>query len=398
VAVEETSGPGLCRLSKGHLQHFGGDYGGNLEIMPPIGTNKLGRIVVGTTRSDKMMGFLTNQFVQQPFKVNSEWLDIGHVDEILAFTSTSNQVIVADPTDAYALLDAISPADRSKAVFFSLGAMPFSGSASTNSTATNRLETGIDLRNQTNWNYVRIYSGLAAGQVARIKQPGGHGNGYVEVDWVWDTTSRILDGGSNTNPCIVKYMDSIAPKQSAWFRLPKKDDKYVLVEQSHFWGYMSNCLPISTAPAIITVDELLADSNLRTLNTNLAQVQINLVKSNLNAQAGGSLTFVKVPVIYFGKLSGYRLPGTSFENGRSAGAFTPGLANVQLVGGSLYFAKQFGPRDGSGDIFENVTRARLANALFVNDWWWYHCNFGEVHCGTATKRTLPGIEWWKNQP
>ena len=102
------------------------------------------------------------------------------------------------------------------------------------------------------------------------------------------------------------------------------------------------------------------------------------------------------PVIYVGRRAG-------FAAGRSVVAFTPGLANLQVVAGNLYFPMQFGPRDDTGDIFESATGARLPTAVFADDWDHYHRNEGEVHCASATKRQFlksgdPLWNWWEAQP
>ena len=101
-------------------------------------------------------------------------------------------------------------------------------------------------------------------------------------------------------------------------------------------------------------------------------------------------------MIYVGRRAG-------FAAGRSVVAFTPGLANLQVVAGNLYFPMQFGPRDDTGDIFESATGARLPTAVFADDWDHYHRNEGEVHCASATKRQFlksgdPLWNWWEAQP
>jgi hypothetical protein len=83
-------------------------------------------------------------------------------------------------------------------VFFATGANPVSGTATSTGTST-RIYTGMDLRGQ-NWHYIRIYNSSssgsgAAGQVARIKA-GGLGNGYVDIDYVWNTGSKVIDPAS----------------------------------------------------------------------------------------------------------------------------------------------------------------------------------------------------------
>jgi hypothetical protein len=66
-----------------------GDYGGNLEIIPPSDQWPLGRIIVGSPMSARTRDFFAAQVlagpnaIQEPFVVNTDWLAVGHVDEIL---------------------------------------------------------------------------------------------------------------------------------------------------------------------------------------------------------------------------------------------------------------------------------------------------------------------------
>lgn len=58
-----------------------------------------------------------------------------------------------------------------------------------------------------------------------------------------------------------------------------------------------------------------------------------------------------------------------------------------------------GPLDGMNrDIFEKVTRDRIANALFVDIWNEYHVLVGEVHCASLVRREVLGVDWWTSQP
>jgi hypothetical protein len=78
---------------------------------------------------------------------------------------------------------------------------------------------------------------------------------------------------------------------------------------------------------------------------------------------------------------------------------------------------------GSGDIggnleivppFSGGTRWQLGRVIYGNtmnnyynpdgnptlwdDWDWYHRLEGEVHCGTAARRTTFGFPWWEKLP
>ena len=36
---------------------------------------------------------------------------------------------------------------------------------------------------------------------------------------------------------------------------------------------------------------------------------------------------------------------------------------------------------------------------FIDDWYSYHQQKGEVHCGTNARRTpFPGVRWWEHRP
>lgn len=374
-----SAGTGTFQMAK-EVGGESGDYGGNLELLPANAMNKNGKIVVGTRRSTQFNDFLTSQEVQPVFPVNTHWLRVGHVDEIFGFSGNTNEVIVADPTDAYTQMTSIPAADRGKSVFFATGPIPVDGAVSSNTATPNRINTGVDHTVGPAWNYIRIYRATASGaqgQTAHIA-PGGLQNGFILVDQVWNTGSQVL-------PEVVgnygKYIhSSLAPSSVNWFASPQVGDRYVLVEDTRFWR--------TGTPSIITVEEILADSELEDLNKIDAQNEINTIRATLLAEAGMPVNFIKVPTIYIGQRLG-------FSSSKKTDALTPGLANFQSVNGKLYFPRQFGPKNSMGqDIFEKITLSRVPQALFTDDWDMYHAAMGEVHCGTNTKRVLPFLNWW----
>src|SRR5262249_15839241 len=232
---------------------------------------------------------------------------------------------------------------------------PRQETASANATANNRIETGIDLRG-TSWQYVRVYSGAGAGQIAHISTLG---NGFIQVDQVWNTTSKILDGNDNTTACAAKWAHGPqAPNQATWYNNPQAGDKYVLVENSLKW-------PTGT-PAVVTVEEVLADTEFRDLNRVDVQGRVDGVKTAVQNAAGATnLVFVSLPGLFLGKRGGFATAG--FATDRSATAFTPGLVNFQPVNGKLYMPRQFGPRNAAGnDMFEVRAQDRLPAPRFVS--------------------------------
>jgi hypothetical protein len=140
------------------------------------------------------------------------------------------------------------------------------------------------------------------------------------------------------------------------------------------------------------VPDVQTDQGVAALNLVGTQRKIDDIRAVLNTANGGPMDFVGVPVIYVGSRAG-------FDTGRSVVAFTPRLANVQVVADKLVFASQFGPRNAADeDSFEAATSTVLPNAIFADDWDLYHRLDGEVHCSSVTKRSCPGLDWWANQP
>lgn len=120
----------------GHFVVGGGvantlDSFGNLEVSPPVTvdgrTYPLGRIIVGGRRdgdlkhsSRQMMAevrqFLYAQRVQFPFELYTDWLSVGHVDEIVSFVHDDTapkgfRCLLASPTKAKEILQDLSNAD-----------------------------------------------------------------------------------------------------------------------------------------------------------------------------------------------------------------------------------------------------------------------------------------------
>lgn len=87
------------------------DWMGNVEVSHPVPGHPLGRIYYGyssrTTFHPTIVKFLEAQEVQKPFKINTEWLVIQHVDEVMNFVPDQNgkaKMYIAAPAAADAVL------------------------------------------------------------------------------------------------------------------------------------------------------------------------------------------------------------------------------------------------------------------------------------------------------
>lgn len=126
----------------GHFQIGGSrpnslDSFGNLEVSPPTTVRDrhypLGRIVFGgraygdyglDTRQmmPELRRFLYAQKVQSPIEIFTDWLDVGHVDEILSFVPADNEkgfkLLLASPRKAESILQGLSEDGHGSAVMF----------------------------------------------------------------------------------------------------------------------------------------------------------------------------------------------------------------------------------------------------------------------------------------
>jgi protein-arginine deiminase len=97
------------------------DWMGNLEVTHPMPGYPLGRIYYGkstaTTFSPTIVKFLEAQELQKPFSINTEWLVIQHVDEIVNFVVDKDgkpKMIVASTSAANDVMKSGYDADQQR--------------------------------------------------------------------------------------------------------------------------------------------------------------------------------------------------------------------------------------------------------------------------------------------
>ncbi len=258
------------------------------------------------------------------------------------------------------------------------------------------------------WGWVRTFSYDAAGEPrqGQVASIASRHDGWIEIERVWNTTSKLVPGSGATAHLYGYSQEAppygsglgVAPNRSWWYHIPDgvgtNPDKYVVVQGTKRWNNGPGW-SIGT-PAMVTVEEVLADEDFETLNRIDVQGRLNTIKSRLNAARAG-LVYRSVPGLFFG------VRGPGFHTARSAVAFNPGPTNLQTMNDNLYVATQFGPRHQTTtdmDIFAAAIKDALgaARVRWVDDWEYYHALKGEVHCGTAARHAVLDLDWWSHQP
>jgi hypothetical protein len=82
-------------------------------------------------------------------------------------------------------------------------------------------------------------------------------------------------------------------------------------------------------------------------------------------------------------------------------AYFPNMVNHLVIGRTSIVPKPYGPVVNGKDTFEAAFRETLPerDVRFIDDWYSYHEQMGEVHCGTNARRTpLVDVRWWEHKP
>jgi protein-arginine deiminase len=120
VAFTEFAGPDVAAIHVGHVpvpgENASLDSMGNLETVPPTPEHRSGRVIVGTDEGKEpaaeLLALLDAQREQQPIKLDTSWLEIGHVDEFVQFLPAPGsrlgwRAIIADPRQGVRLLEGL---------------------------------------------------------------------------------------------------------------------------------------------------------------------------------------------------------------------------------------------------------------------------------------------------
>lgn len=98
-------------------------YGGNVEVTPPTAKHPFGCVYYGSVTKNgpyvsrqfdkELQAFFHRQQVQPVIDLHTDWLTVGHIDELISFVPKPTggfALVVASPTKAYEILDTLPKA------------------------------------------------------------------------------------------------------------------------------------------------------------------------------------------------------------------------------------------------------------------------------------------------
>lgn len=338
------------------------DSTGNLECTPPCTSAAgkrypLGRIYYGpgtaTERFDANVAtILRAQMVQEPFTIDTSWLRVGHVDEVVSFVPggrLGSTMLIASPSLAYRILQSCMVAPSSYTI------------------VPGDTLSEISQRHGMTWQALWSYDGGTGTPNSNRLRSG-------DPNLIYPGEQLLLPPGANP------FLEQRS--------FPEYDPTYTTVV-----GYKN----VSTTVSGFLTDGLPAfgfsAAELQSFN-DVAQRNLDGIRAVFEREVGLDSArgdIVEVPILF--------MP----SDGRiTADALTAGMVNMLVLNGHCIIPKPFGPQQHGLDLFEDDLRNKLAaigqGSHFIDDWYEYHVNLGEVHCGTNTLRRTTAPRWWDYVP
>ncbi|GAB1510333.1 protein-arginine deiminase family protein [Actinophytocola sp. KF-1] len=304
--------------TKLEVLHDSLNYGGNIEVGPAGASTPHGKIVIGeepagtsTTGQPReidpqLFAFLTAQGTQPIVKIDTSWLDVGHVDELISFvpdrqSANGTAILRASPRIALTILREL------RARFIAGGPL-----------------------DPPLWeNYVYL------GMQPRHTTSGSFPVTHLLRGKLWRHEHRTGDASASEPPRIYR-------------RLAEADEKEPM--STHRIDYEVGMNTSRTYPAGISVFELLKFEG--GTNDDIEKTRLAGVDKVLAAEFPGS-RLLEVPVLF---------DQSDDLNTTRTSAFTPDLVNLQVLGRVLVMPRSYGPRVPL-PAAANVLRAVLPDAV-----------------------------------
>lgn len=355
------------------------DTGGNVLVSPPVPARfPFGRIVTSVQMQPALKEFFRAQRVQTGpggglIELDTAWLKVGHVDEIVAFVPVPKQggfrLVLPDPAAGLKLLGSV-PADR--ALFSERQA-----AGRVSAAGARFLEDAERHFSDGAWKFVRIISGKGAGLVARVREARGM---RLTIDRCWDLR------GQSPALAVRAAREGECEAMPVWFDVPDRTSRYVAVENCRMWLDARG----EGFPAVITAGELAGDAALAaTANACMRRIYGagGVQETICRGLALDPKDTLRLPVVLCGTAAG-----------EDIAAFVPNPVNLVCVGDEVILLAPFGPRrdevDPRSDVFERAWRAAFGGLglrpHFLDGWDALHRRDGGARCGTnVLRRVLP---------
>ncbi len=321
--------------------HSSSNYGGNIEASPPTGSAALGKLVIGNGLIGGEHDFMDPDLLQLLFKqrkqpmvqLNTTWLDVGHVDEIMAFAPDRHGSGSTFAVLRASSLLALKLIEEAKLQYLT----GLSDDHPHN--VTGRI-SGVLPRLTTEGTspVTRLFRGRVWSHVHPEPKDAEEIPQVLEPPRIYQDVSQAMNGGDPVDP----------------------DSGGINIHGIHYWPGEG---PNRTYPADISVREVLyGENDLDGESTNA------YIESAYIADAGERLReefpsarILPLPVL-FDRVASTKQWEADPEV-FSTSAFTPDVVNLQVINGRLLVPRPYGPRMRLPDAIAVLTAATAEMGL-----------------------------------
>ena len=385
--VSEVPGDEADRLyARLKQMHSSLNYGGNIEASPPLAGSPFGKILLGNVSRNvreksgaeavdpDLLRFLRKQQIQPLVEIDTTWLDVGHVDEIISFVY-----------------------DRTRSTFALLRASS---------------DLAIQLIEAARKLYV---SGLPAGHphhgefrpsgiLSRLTSEGHHPVTHMFRGKLWLHYLPKNAIGSIEPPLIYR---SMAEADTQW-RLPEQIPKGQRIQGIYY--IPGEWQDDRLYPAAISILELLyfeRDREGKSVNKFIETNFLATISKKLQSEFPKTLQ-VPLPVLFdkVTYLDGWEKDPSS----DTTCAFSPNLANMQVVDGHLFVPRPYGPRMcpddaiavvmpllaeyGLGQVAGSLNQRYLLNKRLTTTFCWIR---REKQINTLSNKVIYKTPFWERR-
>ena len=323
--------------------------GGNIMATPSLPNAPFGRLLIGSNPIRDVQPldpwpYWQGQGVQFPVRIDTDWLLVGHLDEILMWVAP-DKVLYADPWNAADLLHQEIAAGNQ----------------------TNSLWFGFDAAGQNKSIQQVVVAPSGAGfKLTTLPAPGLSDSpspvtiAFTNAVFVEDDILRVDDEilkVTSANGTTVTVARAQAGRPATAHAIGNVIYAYTDAIKAN--------LPVD--PAVLSIVERMATA------TN----QLRLALGDYSA------TFEPMPVLF---------KCYETQNGTRSTAESANVVNCLLgMNGTIFYSKT------GCTVFRDYISSKLPSAQEVSGVWEsLHCNNGEIHCSTAVQRELNLTPpWWQ---
>jgi hypothetical protein len=356
---------GVCWRFEGINNWVPYDAGGNIESVPVA--SGPGKLLYGTEFHPTIEGFFSAQGVNPFLEVNTAWLTVGHVDEVISFAPTG-RTVVADPEVCWALLVWADSKDQDNAKVL-VNRFPYSPDY----IWVYLILTNDNLRGY-NFNIVMASDALPSIRTA-LNLPSPE-----TVTRRYSGNGELTKGGA-----FVGFFPN-SNKRKYRITFSNSTDYSLQYQELPSGDWLSESNPYSiTIPVSINRNQdcIFKDARCFVLKHWL---QGTFQQGDyFEFEADPSCSTIEMPVLFYDYYGG-------------AAAYTINHVNC-LVDGQTVFTGQTHEQNTDYVIRDYVTnmfgKAGFSQTIMA-DSRFYHWWGGDIHCGTNVQRVIPSsYKWWE---